>query len=311
MNVTILASLFLNGFCAYLLAWRVTGDRGAAIIGGLTFGGSSYLSGHLHGHFNLTGAWTVPLFAMTALEAMKGRKAWAFAAGIVLAATAYNDYYYLILECVLGSVIVAAALGDWSVTFQGRGSAARTRATRIVAGLTALAAIVHRRDRDYRRRGVQRLGPDHFDPWPLQSAADLLVARCAVVVAQASAASLGRARGSTGVSGAHHPDHDGDDGGRSGAGDQSRSEADHERRLRDADVSMAKRAKGNRSGHDRDRTAVPRPRGRVRAQLVRPPRHRRDRIRRLDGNHPNHARDGRTARATGRRPLCGSGLQSV
>src|SRR5678815_4885027 len=111
-------------------------------IGGLAFGGSSYLAGHLHGHFNLTGAWTVPLFAMTAVEAMKGRKAWAFAAGIVLAATAYNDYYYLILECVLGSVMVAAALGDWSVTFHGRGLAARTRATRIVAALAALAAIV-------------------------------------------------------------------------------------------------------------------------------------------------------------------------
>ena len=142
MNVTILVSLFLNGFCAYLLAWRVTGDRGAAIIGGLTFGGSSYLAGHLHGHFNLTGAWTVPLFAMAALEAMKGRKAWAFAAGLVLAATAYTDYYYLIFEGVLGIVIVAAAFGDWSVTCQGRGSSARTRVTRAVAALTALAAIV-------------------------------------------------------------------------------------------------------------------------------------------------------------------------
>ena len=141
MNVTILASLFLNGFCAYLLAWRVTGDRGAAIIGGLTFGGSSYLAGHLLGHFNLTGAWTVPLFAMAALEAVKGRKAWAFAAGLVLAATAYTDYYYLILECALGAVIVALAVGDWSVTRQGRGSPARTRLTRAVAGLTALAAI--------------------------------------------------------------------------------------------------------------------------------------------------------------------------
>jgi len=142
MNATILASLFLNGFCAYLLAWRVTRDRGAAIIGGLTFGGSSYLAGHLLGHFNLTSAWTVPLFAMTALEAMKGRKAWAFAAGLVLAATAYTDYYYLILEGALGAVIVASALGDWSVTFQGRGSAARARATRVIGGLAAVAAVV-------------------------------------------------------------------------------------------------------------------------------------------------------------------------
>src|SRR5712691_9656731 len=38
-NLTILAALFLNGFCAYLLAWRVTRDHGAAMIGGIVFGG--------------------------------------------------------------------------------------------------------------------------------------------------------------------------------------------------------------------------------------------------------------------------------
>ena len=64
MNVTILASLFLNGFCAYLLAWRITRDAGAAAIAGLVFGGSPYLAAHLNGHFNLTTAWTLPLFAL-------------------------------------------------------------------------------------------------------------------------------------------------------------------------------------------------------------------------------------------------------
>lgn len=142
MNVVILASLFLNGFCAYLLAWRVTGDRGAAMIGGLIFGGCSYLTGHLYGHFNLTSAWTVPLFAMAALEAVRGRKAWAFIAGVVLAATAYTDYYYLILECALGVAIAATAAGDWSVTFQGRGSLTRTRLTKVVSILVALALLL-------------------------------------------------------------------------------------------------------------------------------------------------------------------------
>ena len=142
MNVMILVSLFLNAFCAYLLAWRVTGDRGAAMIGGLTFAGSSYLAGHLYGHFNLTSAWTLPLFAMTALEAVKGRKAWAVLTGVVLAATAYTDYYYLILECAVGAAIAATAAADWSVTFQGRGSTARTRITRVVAGLAVLTALV-------------------------------------------------------------------------------------------------------------------------------------------------------------------------
>ena len=50
-NVTILVSLFLNGFCAYRLAWRVSGDYGAAIVGGLVFAGSPYIGAHLNGHF--------------------------------------------------------------------------------------------------------------------------------------------------------------------------------------------------------------------------------------------------------------------
>ena len=162
MNVMILASLFLNGFCAYLLAWRVTGDRGAAMIGGLTFGGSSYLAGHLLGHFNLTSAWTVPLFAMAALEAVKGRKAWAVVAGLVLAATAYTDYYYLIFEGALGAVIVATAMGDWSVTFQGRGSTARTRMTRTVGGARRTRRARHRHYPDYRWRGLRSPGPERF-----------------------------------------------------------------------------------------------------------------------------------------------------
>ena len=64
LNITILLSLFLNGFCAYLLAWRITRDIGAALVAGLVFGGSPYLAAHLNGHFNLTSAWTLPLFAL-------------------------------------------------------------------------------------------------------------------------------------------------------------------------------------------------------------------------------------------------------
>ena len=51
-NLAILATLFLNGFCAYLLAWRLTRDHAAAIIGGLVYGGSPYIAAHLNGHFN-------------------------------------------------------------------------------------------------------------------------------------------------------------------------------------------------------------------------------------------------------------------
>jgi hypothetical protein len=64
LNVTTLAGLALNGFCAYMLAWRVTRDRAAAMLAGAIFGCSPYIAAHLNGHFNLTMAWTIPLFAL-------------------------------------------------------------------------------------------------------------------------------------------------------------------------------------------------------------------------------------------------------
>lgn len=141
MNLTILASLFLNGFCAYLLALRTTQDRGASVIGGIVFCGSSYLACHLNGHFNLTTAWTVPLFAMTAIEAMQGKKGWAALAGIVLAITAYTDYYYVILECALAVAIAATTGRDWSIVLSGQVSTARIRLARIAGVLLAVAAL--------------------------------------------------------------------------------------------------------------------------------------------------------------------------
>ena len=72
VNVTILSALFLNGWCAYRLAIRFTADRGAAIAAGLIFGGSTYLTAQLNGHFNLVDAWTLPLFALALLEALRG-----------------------------------------------------------------------------------------------------------------------------------------------------------------------------------------------------------------------------------------------
>ena len=90
-NLTLLATIFLNGFCSYWLAWRLTRDRVAALIAGLVFAGSPYLAARLHGHFNLTTAWTLPLFALAVPGAVRGSLKAAVAAGVILGATAYID----------------------------------------------------------------------------------------------------------------------------------------------------------------------------------------------------------------------------
>jgi hypothetical protein len=136
-NLTILVSLFLNGFCAYLLAWRVTRDWGAALVGGLVFGGSPYVSAHLNGHFNLTTAWTIPLFTIAASEAVRGSARSGVLAGLLLGLTAYIDYYYVVFEIVLALCLLAFAARDWSVVLR-RSSPQSRRLARIVGILVAI-----------------------------------------------------------------------------------------------------------------------------------------------------------------------------
>ena len=133
-NLTILISLFLNGFCAYLMAWRVTRDWGAALVGGLVFGGSPYLSAHLNGHFNLTTAWTIPLFTMAAFRAIQGSARGGVLAGLLLGLTAYIDYYYVVFAIVIALCLLACAARDWSIVLR-RSSPGSTRLAVIVAVL--------------------------------------------------------------------------------------------------------------------------------------------------------------------------------
>jgi hypothetical protein len=136
VNVTILAALFLNGWCAYQLATRFTADRGAAIAAGLVFGGSAYITAHLNGHFNLVGAWTLPLFALATVEALRGSVRWSIVAGAVLGGTVYVDYYYLVFEAALGLCLVACAAREWSIRRGDRG-----RPSNLLSAALAMAIV--------------------------------------------------------------------------------------------------------------------------------------------------------------------------
>jgi hypothetical protein len=127
-NVAILIGLFLNGFCTYLLTWKVTRDQGAGLIGGIVFAGSPYIAAHLNGHFNFTMAWTIPLFALAASEAIQGSTGWAAVAGMLLGITAFIDYYYLVYESALGLCLAGLAARDWSIVSIGERSPKRVLA---------------------------------------------------------------------------------------------------------------------------------------------------------------------------------------
>ena len=64
----------------------------------MIFGLSPYLASHLLGHFDLVAAWVLPLFALTLRRARAtwSPLRWAVGAGLVLTATAYTAYYYVV-----------------------------------------------------------------------------------------------------------------------------------------------------------------------------------------------------------------------
>jgi hypothetical protein len=181
MNVTILASLFLNAFCAYLLAHRVTGDGAASAVAGLIFGGSPYLAAHLNGHFNLTTAWTLPLFALAVgsafgLHTRVGHPATlsgspgiaAVAAGVILGATAYIDYYYVVFLIAFALLAYLLAARDWSLIVRGA-TAASLRLVRVflalaIADLIVIAGILATGGFDATIGGVRILARDVFNP---------------------------------------------------------------------------------------------------------------------------------------------------
>jgi len=130
-NLTMLASLTANGVGAYALAFDRLRDRTAAIVAGLLFAGSPYLAIHALGHVNLINAWGIPLFALAFIRALE-RNSWvaALMTGMVAAAIAYTDYYYLVYCAALSVILVASETTTWPF---------RTRPSRLSGGLrTAL-----------------------------------------------------------------------------------------------------------------------------------------------------------------------------
>ena len=120
-NVLLIASIALNGFCAFLLGRRLTGRAVPAIVAGVYFASAPYFAGHLLGHFNLVGAWCLPLFALALLAALErpgaGR---AILAGLVLGLSAYTDYYYTVYLAAFLIVVAACRWLGVSVTARRR-----------------------------------------------------------------------------------------------------------------------------------------------------------------------------------------------
>jgi hypothetical protein len=73
-NVLMLAAPALAGVAAFWLCWEVTERVGASVVGGISFGLSPYLLGHLMSeHLNLVFVFPLPLLSRAAVRYMRGR----------------------------------------------------------------------------------------------------------------------------------------------------------------------------------------------------------------------------------------------
>ena len=142
LNLTTLATLSLNGFCGYLLAYRITRDRGAAVLAGIIFGTSPYVAAHLNGHFDLIMPWTIALFACTLPDAIRGSIKWAILAGAVLALTAYVSYYYVVYEVALALCLVVLNGWQWSFALHATRPYPRSISVLVAIALLIDAAVL-------------------------------------------------------------------------------------------------------------------------------------------------------------------------
>ena len=142
LNLTILLSVALNGFCAYLLAWRLTGERVSAIGAGLVFGCSPFIAAHLAGHFNLVAAWTIPLFAIVCIDAVEGSLPSALLGGAMLALTAYIDYYFLVFQLAFAGCLYVWRPRSWALSLRPSHRRQRRWALIVVGSLAAVDAAI-------------------------------------------------------------------------------------------------------------------------------------------------------------------------
>lgn len=149
-NALVLLSFVLSGFGVYLLVFRLTGERLAALLSGVVYAFCSYRMGHLGaGHLNLLGTQWFP-FMILCLEQMldTGRTLPAVLVGIFFALSALSSWYYAPMFAIFAGVYVL---------WRGRQNQERAGARRlgvsylwrllavsaVVAGLLMVPSIVH------------------------------------------------------------------------------------------------------------------------------------------------------------------------
>lgn len=186
-NIAVIATLFLNGLCAYGAAYSLTRQPAASLVAGLIFAMSPFLTVRLEGHFNVLSAWGLPLLAIALARftrsASRAAAVNAMLIACALAALAYTDYYTFIFGVVLVTLFVllqrrrlGIATAPASASAPERAGAPRRAialacAALVLVLIVAMLAIALTGGTDLRLAGVRISAHDTFN---LRTAAWLL-----------------------------------------------------------------------------------------------------------------------------------------
>jgi len=90
-NILSLAFFTASALGAYALAYHVSRDPWASLIGGVIFAFSPFVMVHVHGHLNIATTWPIPLFVLSVLRYSETRRTrWAALAGVLWAIMTWN-----------------------------------------------------------------------------------------------------------------------------------------------------------------------------------------------------------------------------
>ncbi|MER3452382.1 MAG: hypothetical protein C4344_01400, partial [Acidimicrobiia bacterium] len=119
VNVNQLVAAFLSATGSYFLAYRVCGNRGAALVAGVAFACVPYRFVHLGGHFNLIHAEVLPLGVLAFLRFReRGSPLSGLVLGLALAAAFLVDVQYAVMIGIAFGVL-AMSLGIGAMTWRG------------------------------------------------------------------------------------------------------------------------------------------------------------------------------------------------
>jgi hypothetical protein len=140
-NVVLLGGLAANGIAVYALAYSFVHRVIPAVLGGVLFASSSYITLHLLGHFNLVHAWVLPAAALAWIKFL-ARPSFTRASLVAAAyaAAVYSDYYYVVYAGIFAIVWTVASL--WSVTARLDTPVTRIGNSILVALMAALGTVI-------------------------------------------------------------------------------------------------------------------------------------------------------------------------